>query len=85
MYTGQELFKRAMAVMDEISETGSLNPDDVAEYEAKAPLLLDIWSKRMAKHAGKKKSFEISCSRKKNLLGDLNQVGNIIENYNLSN
>ena len=35
-YTGQELFERAMAVMDEISETGALNPDDVAEYKAKA-------------------------------------------------
>ena len=79
-YTGRELFERAMAVMDEISETGALNPDDVAEYEAKAPLLLDIWSRRMAKTAGRKKSFEISCVRKKNLLGDLNQVGKIIEN-----
>lgn len=79
-YTGQEIFERAMAVMDEISETGALNPDDVAEYEAKAPLLLDIWSRRMAKTAGRKKSFEISCVRKKNLLGDLNQVGKIIEN-----
>ena len=48
-YTGQEIFERAMAVMDEISETGALNPDDVAEYKAKAPLLLDIWSRRMAK------------------------------------
>ena len=79
-YTGQEIFERSMAVMDEISETGTLNPDDVAEYEAKAPLLLDIWSKRMAKTAGKKKSFEISCFRKKNLLGDLNHISKIIEN-----
>lgn len=80
MYTGQEIFERSMAVMDEISETGTLNPDDVAEYEAKAPLLLDIWSKRMAKTAGVKKSFEISCFRKKNLLGDLNHISKIIEN-----
>jgi hypothetical protein len=79
-YTGRELFERAMAVMDEISETGVLNPDDVAEYEAKAPLLLDIWSRRMAKVAGKKKTFELSCVRKKNLLGDLNHVSKIIEN-----
>ena len=79
-YTGQEIFERAMAVMDEISETGALNPDDVAEYKAKAPLLLDIWSHRMAKTAGKKKSFEISCVRKKNLLGDIAVFGKIIEN-----
>ena len=56
-YTGEEIFERSMAVMDEISETGALNPDDVAEYRAKAPLLLDIWSRRMAKTAGVKKSF----------------------------
>ena len=79
-YTGREIFERAMAVMDEISETGTLNPDDVAEYEAKAPLLLDIWSRRMAKTAGVKKSFELSCFRKKNLLGDLNHISKIIEN-----
>ena len=27
-YTGREIFERSMAVMDEISETGTLNPDD---------------------------------------------------------
>lgn len=80
MYTGQEIFERAMAVMDEISETGTLNPDDVAEYEAKAPLLLDMWSRRMAKTAGVKKTFEISCARKKNLLGDLSHISEMIEN-----
>ncbi len=79
-YTGQELFERAMAVMDAISENGTMDPDEVAEYRAKAPLLLDLWSKRMAKTAGRKKTFEISCVRKKNLLGDINQVGKIIEN-----
>jgi len=79
-YTGRELFERSMAVMDEISENGTLNPDDVAEYEAKAPLLLDIWSRRMAKTAGTKKSFEISCVRKKNLLGDTTVFSKIVEN-----
>ena len=79
-YTGNEIFERSMAVMDEISETGTLNPDDVAEYKGKASLLLDIWSKRMAKTAGRKKSFELSCFRKKNLLGDLNHISKIIEN-----
>lgn len=79
-YIGEEIFAITMAVMDEISETGTLNPDDVAEYRIKSPMLLDFWSKLMAKIAGKKKSFEISCFRRKNLLGDLNQLGQIIEN-----
>ena len=79
-YTGEEIFEMSMAIMDEIAETGTMNPDDVAEYRAKAPLLLEIWSKRMAKRAGAKKTFELSCSRKKNLLGDLNHISEIIEN-----
>ena len=79
-YTGEEIFKMSMAVMDEISETGTMSPDDVAEYKAKAPLLLEMWSKRMAKRAGEKKTFEISCVRKKNLLGDITAFGEIVEN-----
>lgn len=79
-YTGQEIFERCMAVMDEMQTDGTLSTDDVAEYKAKAPMLLDIWSKRMAKSAGKKKTFEISCFRKKNLLGDVGQMGAIKEN-----
>lgn len=78
--TGLEIFERAMAMMDEISENGTLNPDDVAEYRAKAPYLLDMWSRKMAKAAGRKKTFEMSCTRLKNLLGDLNQLSRIIEN-----
>lgn len=80
MYTGQELFDRSMAVMDEMTESGTINAEDTAEYASKAPNLLDLWSKRMAKTAGKKKTFEISCFRRTNLLGDLNQLGKIIEN-----
>ena len=80
MYTGQELFERSMAVMDSMNEDGTISQDDVADYKGKAANLLDIWSKRMAKTAGKKKSFELSCFRRKNLLGDLNHIGKIIEN-----
>ncbi len=76
-YTGEEIFMMAMAKMDEMTETGSLNPEDVAEYRAKAPYLLEIWSKRMAKRAGQKKIFEMSCVRKKNLLGDLSHISEI--------
>lgn len=81
-YTGEKIFMMAMAKMDEMTETGSLNPEDVAEYRAKAPYLLEIWSKRMAKRAGQKKIFEMSCVRKKNLLGDLSHISEIVENNN---
>jgi len=69
-----------MAVMDSMNEDGTVSTDDTADYEGKAPNLLDIWSKRMARTAGKKKTFELSCFRKKNLLGDLSQLGVIKEN-----
>ena len=79
-YTGEELFERSMAVMDSMNEDGTVSQEDVADYKGKAANLLDIWSKRMAKTAGKKKTFEMSCFRRKNLLGDLNQLGKITEN-----
>lgn len=79
-YTGEEIFERSMAVMDSMNEDGTVSQEDVADYKGKAANLLDIWSKRMAKTAGKKKTFEMSCFRRKNLLGDLNQLGKITEN-----
>lgn len=69
MYTGEEIFERAMAVMDEISPNGTLNPDDIAEYKAKAPMLLDIWSRRMTRIAGKKKPLKYRVSAKITCLG----------------
>lgn len=72
-YTGTDLFNMSMVVMDELSDTGTINPTQTKEYRYRAPYLLDMWQKEMAKLGDLYKTFEISCFRKKNLLGDLGQ------------
>jgi hypothetical protein len=56
--------------LDELSDTGTVDAGDTAEYQHKAPYLLDMWQKEMAKSGDFFKTHEISCMRKKNLLGD---------------
>lgn len=48
-YTGTEIFDKAIAIIDEISDTGTINDTQVAEYKYRAPYLLDLWQKKMAK------------------------------------
>jgi hypothetical protein len=79
-YTGQEIFEQAVVIIDELSDTGTVNDSQVKEYKYKAPRLLDMWQHEIIKHGDRYKTFEISCFRKRNLLGDLNQYGIIIEN-----
>jgi hypothetical protein len=42
-YTGTELFNLAIAVIDELSEAGTVNEAQVKEYKNRAPALLDLW------------------------------------------
>ena len=79
-YTGTELFSRAIAILDELSDTGAVVTADVAEYQYRAPYLLDLWQHEMIKSGDAFKTFELDCFRKKNLLGDLSQMGIAIEN-----
>ena len=80
MYTGTEIFNQSIAIIDELSDTGAILDTQVSEYKNRAPYLLDLWQHEMAKSGDLFKTFELSCFRKKNLLGDLNQYGVIIEN-----
>lgn len=80
MYTGTEIFNQAIAIIDELSDTGTVNDSQVKEYKNRAPYLLDMWQKEMARSGDLFKTFEISCFRKQNLLGDLNQYSVIVEN-----
>ena len=43
MYTAQEVFDMAIALIDEISTTGTINSNDVKEYSSRAPYLLNMW------------------------------------------
>lgn len=71
-YLGTDIFNMSVAIIDEISDTGTINDTQVAEYKNRAPYLLDLWQKEMAKSGDLFKTFEVSCFRKQNLLGDLN-------------
>jgi hypothetical protein len=72
-YTGTEIFDRSIAIIDELSDSGAVSDAQIAEYKYRAPYLLDLWQKEMARTGGLFKTFEISCFRKKNLLTDVNQ------------
>lgn len=79
-YTGTELFNMSVAILDELSDTGTIVDSQIKEYKYRAPYLLDLWQHEMAAHGDLYKTFEIDCFRKKNLLGDLSQMGIIKEN-----
>ena len=79
-YTGDEIFSRSIAILDELSDTGTVADSQIKEYKYRAPYLLDLWQHEMAKTGDFFKTFELSCFRKKNLLGDVSQMGMIIEN-----
>lgn len=41
--TARNIFNKAIAIIDEVSEGGTILHEDVAEYEDKALYLLDLW------------------------------------------
>lgn len=70
-YTGTEIFNQSIAIIDELSDSGSISDSQVREYKNRAPYLLDLWQGSMAKSGDLFKTFEVSCFRKVNNLGDL--------------
>lgn len=48
-YTGVEIFNQAISVLDELSDSGAIVESQVAEYKNRAPYLVDMWQKEMAK------------------------------------
>ncbi len=70
----------AIAILDELSDTGAVVDGQVKDYKYRAPYLLDLFQKEMAKSGDLFKTFELDCFRKKNLLGDVSQMGIIVEN-----
>lgn len=49
MYTGQEIFNISIAILDELSDSGTVNPSQVKEYSNRAPFLLDMWQREIGK------------------------------------
>ena len=80
MTTAENIFNKAIVILDELTETGAITDSEIAEYKHRAPYLLDMFQKEMAKSGDLYKTFEMSFTRKQNLLGDLNHMGIIKEN-----
>jgi hypothetical protein len=52
LYTGRKIFNQAIAIIDELSDTGAVDENQVSDYLARAPYLLDLWQKEMSKVEG---------------------------------
>lgn len=48
-YTGTEIFNMSIAIINELSDTGTVTDALVSEYKYRAPYLLDLWQKEIAK------------------------------------
>jgi len=48
-YTGTEIFNMSIALMDELSPTGTINETQVSDYMYRAPYLLDLWQHEISK------------------------------------
>ncbi|MPM89640.1 hypothetical protein SDC9_136752 [bioreactor metagenome] len=48
-YTGTEIFNKAIAVIDELSDAGTITEAQVNTYKARAPYLLDSFQHEMQK------------------------------------
>lgn len=70
MYTGTEIFNMAIAVIDELSDTGVVSDSQVKEYKYRAPYLLDMWQHEMAKNGDLYKTYEFSNKKITNQLGE---------------
>lgn len=80
MTTARNIFNKAITIIDELSDSGTVNDTLVKEYKNRAPYLIDMFQKEVLKNGNFFKTFEMSFFRKKNLLGDLSQYGIIVEN-----
>ena len=69
-YTGTEIKDMAIVIIDELSDAGTVDLNKTKEYGNRAVMLLDMWQKEISKTGDLFRTFELSCFRKKNLLGE---------------
>lgn len=60
MTTARNIFNKAISIIDELTDTGIINDAYVREYSARAPSLLDMWQKEMAKIENREITTEIT-------------------------
>jgi hypothetical protein len=47
--TAREIFEQAIAIIDELSDNGTVSDTQTREYRARAPFLLEMWQREMGK------------------------------------
>jgi hypothetical protein len=47
MYTAQEIYEMSIVIMDELSDSGTVDPNQTKEYHHKAPRLLEMWQREL--------------------------------------
>ena len=65
-YTGTEIFDRAIAILDELGDTGTVLDSQVSDYKYRAPGLLDLWQHE---NTGLQETATILRNPETNLLG----------------
>ena len=69
-YTGTEIFDRSIAILDELSDIGTIVDSQIKEYKYRAPYLLDLWQKEYAKKGALFNTIPINRRPLTNLLGE---------------
>jgi len=70
MYTGTEIFNQAIAILDELSDIGTIVDSQIKEYKYRAPYLLDLWQHEYAKKGSLFNTIPINRRPMTNLLGE---------------
>jgi hypothetical protein len=47
--TAKNIFDKAIVIMDELTETGAVADSQILEYKHRAPYLLDMWQREIAR------------------------------------
>ena len=73
-YTGTEIFNMSVAILDELSDTGTIVDAEIKEYKYRAPYLLDLWQKEYAKKGSLFNTVEINRKPITPLYGDRSNI-----------
>jgi hypothetical protein len=68
--TAQQIYKKSLALIDELSATGGIDANKTKDYAGKAPSLIDMIQKELASAGNLYKIYRIAYSPIPNMLGD---------------
>jgi hypothetical protein len=70
MPTAQNIYKKALALIDELLPSGAIDIGKTEDYAGKAPMIIDMLQKELMKNGDLYKIYEIACSPIPNMLGN---------------